>query len=380
MIELSPADQSLISVAAELAVDLGPLAEEMDRQARTPAPVLDRIAQTGLFGLVIPEEYGGQGASPIGNYWSIRALARTNAAAALTVVSHGLAAGSVVLAGSEDQKNRLLPDLASGRTLGALAMTEPEAGSDLAGLKTTAMPHETGPGFRLSGTKRYITNGGLAGLVVVLAADQGGKPPFDKSLYLVRSGAAGFTVGPPQDKLGFRAADTRELYFDRTELGPDDLLGRPGQGLMVVGRVMISSRLAVAALSLGLAETAFELARSYAKERRQFNRRLTDLGVIEARLADMAAEIAAARLLIEEGAWLQGLGKAAPRPPAQAAAMAKRVASDAAWSVASQALQIFGGAGYLTDRPLERLLREARLCQIIEGTNDIQRKIIAKHL
>jgi len=373
--ELSPSEKTMLESVRRFARErIEPVAAEIDRTAAFPAETVGRMAELGVFGLLIPEAYGGVFTSHLLYYSVVRELAGHCASHALTLLSHCLCAHLVATFGSEEQKRAHLPRLASGETLGAVCMTEPEAGSDLAAIRTFAQERDNV--YVVQGGKHFITNGGRADLLVVLACVSRQKTPFNQSLFLMEKSTEGVRIGRCEMKMGCRGADTRELFFDEVEVPAANLLGRKGQGMLQIAHAMETSRTAVASLSLGLAERAFRHARDYSKQRKQFGQTIGSFDAIRFYLAETATDMECARLLIQEAAELQRKGKRIVRQ----SSMAKLFATEMAFKAASRALQIHGGYGYMQSFPLERIFRDARLFTIVEGTNEIQRKIIAGHL
>jgi len=352
-----------------------PQARQWDREQSLPDEVIAELGQMGLMGILTPETYGGAGLGYLANAVVMEELARQDGGVALTVAAHnGLCLSHLNLAGSEAQKERYLPKLTSGEWVGAWALTEPECGSDAAALQTRA--ERDGDGWRLTGHKMFITNGARARVFVVMARTDPAAGPKGISAFLVERGDAGFSVGPKEDKLGMRCSDTVPLGLDGVYCGPEDLVGTLNMGYVDALRVLERGRVGIAALSVGLARGALEEALAYAKERKAFGRPLADHQAIQFMLADMAAEIEAARLMVFDAASALDRGEDARLK----ASVAKLYASEMATRVCLKAIQIYGGYGYTKDMPVERYLRDAKLCEIGEGSSEVQRMIIAKHL
>jgi len=340
-----------------------------------PNEVIAELGQMGLMGILTPETYGGAGLGYLANAVVMEELARQDGGVALTVAAHnGLCLSHLNLAGSEAQKERYLPKLTSGEWVGAWALTEPECGSDAAALQTRA--ERDGDGWRLTGHKMFITNGARARVFVVMARTDPSAGPKGISAFLVEREDAGFSVGPKEDKLGMRCSDTVPLDLDGVYCGPEDLVGTLNMGYVDALRVLERGRVGIAALSVGLARGALEEALAYAKERKAFGRPLAEHQAIQFMLADMAAEIEAARLMVFDAASALDRGEDARLK----ASVAKLYASEMATRVCLKAIQIHGGYGYTKDMPVERYLRDAKLCEIGEGSSEVQRIIIAKHL
>jgi len=352
-----------------------PQARQWDREQLLPNEVIAELGQMGLMGILTPETYGGAGLGYLANAVVMEELARQDGGVALTVAAHnGLCLSHLNLAGSEAQKERYLPKLTSGEWVGAWALTEPECGSDAAALQTRA--ERDGDGWRLTGHKMFITNGARARVFVVMARTDPSAGPKGISAFLVEREDAGFSVGPKEDKLGMRCSDTVPLDLDGVYCGPEDLVGTLNMGYVDALRVLERGRVGIAALSVGLARGALEEALAYAKERKAFGRPLAEHQAIQFMLADMAAEIEAARLMVFDAASALDRGEDARLK----ASVAKLYASEMATRVCLKAIQIHGGYGYTKDMPVERYLRDAKLCEIGEGSSEVQRIIIAKHL
>ena len=375
MIEPSSNEQATLETVKRFAAEhLAPAAFEVDEKAALPPETLRGMADLELFGLMIPETYGGIFNSHLLYYQVICELAKSCAAHAVTLISHCMCAHAISEFGSEYQKEKYLPSLSSGERLGGVCMTEKDAGSDLSAIETTA--RRQSDGYLLNGSKYFITNGGIAGIFIVLAATSESKTPFNKSLFIVDKDMEGVQAGKQENKMGVRGSDTRKMHFENVRVPEKNRLGKAGQGMPMISKAFETSRMATAAMALGLAEKGFQMALAYAKQRKQFGKSIARFGTIQNYLADMATETACARLLIEHAAAIQARGIGI----AKEAAMAKCFASEMACRVISEALQIHGGRGYIKEYDIERLLRDARLCTIIEGTNEIQRRIIAGYL
>lgn len=352
-----------------------PHVREWDEHSTFPADVVRKCGQMGLMGSIFPEEFGGAGYGYIEYALVIEELARVDPSVALIVAAHtSLCANHLYLAGTQEQKQKYLPKLASGEWLGSWSLTEPEAGSDAGGTKTTAIRDRDS--WVLNGSKTFTTNAHYAQLCVVMAVTDKAQDHHGISAFLVESGTPGFRPGKKEDKLGMRASDTGEVILTDCRVGADALLGTAGEGFVDALRVLDGGRISIAALSLGIAQGAFDAALKYSKQRKQFGRLISDFQAIQFKLADMATEIAAARLLVQRAAWLKDQG----RPVNQESAMAKLYASEIAVKAANEAVQIHGGYGFTKDYPVEKFYRDVKLMTIGEGTSEIQKMVIARQL
>jgi len=352
-----------------------PVAAKYDQSEEYPWDIMKIIAEAGLFGLFIPEEYGGMSVNVLNLCIATEELSRACGGIAVCYAASALGTFPIVLFGNDEQKKKYLPDLASGKKVAAFAITEPEAGSDASAIKTTAK--KAGDHYILNGLKHFITNGGDAQTYVVIAMTDKTKGARGASAFIVEKGAAGFTFGKKEDKFGIRASSTSELIFTDCKIPKENLLVKEGMGFIVTMRTFDMSRPGVAAQALGIAQGALELAVKYAKERHQFGKSISSFQGIQWMLADMATEVEAARALVYSTARMVDAGI---KDVAKESAMAKLFASDVAMKVAVDALQIFGGYGYMRDYPIEKYVRDAKITQIYEGTNQIQRNIIALQL
>jgi short/branched chain acyl-CoA dehydrogenase len=352
---------------------IAPVAEELDRTGRFPVELVREAADLGLLGIPLPSECGGAGADTVSYAVAIEELARVDSSFAITVAAHtSLGTMPIHLFGSDEQRERWLPALAAGERLGAFGLTEPEAGSDAGATRTTARLEDGS--WVIDGAKMFITNAGteLSGLVTITARTG----PDEISNLVVENGTPGYEQGPPLRKMGWKSSDTRELTFAGCRVPADHLLGARGRGLAQFLEILDGGRIGVAALGLGLAQGAFELALRYARERRQFGRPIAQFQAIQFKLADMATEIEAARNLVLKAAWLKDRG----RPFAHAAAVAKLYTGELARRAANEAVQIHGGYGYMDEFAVSRFYRDAKILEIGEGTNEIQRLVIARGL
>ncbi len=352
-----------------------PHVREWDEAQAFPDEVMGQIAALGFLGGFVPEEYGGAGLSTLEYVTMVEEMARIDPAVALSVAAHNsLCTGHVLLAGNEDQKQRYLPRLASGEWIGAWGLTEPQAGSDAAGTRATAVWNESGGHWVLNGNKTFNTNGARAQLAVVHAVTSPGKGSRGITAFAVETDRAGFQVGRKEDKLGCRASDTVELILDNVEVPPENVLGAPDEGFVDALRVLDSGRISIAALSVGLAQGALDACLAYVRERHQFDRPIGMFPAIQSKLVAMASEIRAGRCLMWKAAALKDAG----RNFKQAASMAKLYSSETAVRAAEQAVQIFGGYGFVKDYPVEKFYRDSKVCTIGEGTSEMQRLVISR--
>lgn len=349
-----------------------PVAAKYDQTEEYPWEIIKIIAQAGLFGLFIPETYGGMGINVLGLCLATEELSRACGGIAVCYAASALGTFPIVLFGNDAQKQKYLPDLASGKKVAAFAVTEPEAGSDASAIKTTAK--KAGDYYILNGLKHFITNGGDAETYIVIAMTDKTRGARGASAFIVEKGAPGFSFGKKEDKFGIRASSTSELIFTDCKIPKENLISKEGMGFVVTMRTFDMSRPGVAAQALGIAQGALDLAVKYAKERHQFGKSISSFQGIQWMIADMATEIEAARGLVYSTARMVDAGITSV---SKESAMAKMYASDVAMKVSVDALQIFGGYGYMKDYPIEKYVRDAKITQIYEGTNQIQRNIIA---
>jgi alkylation response protein AidB-like acyl-CoA dehydrogenase len=354
------------------------VAAELDRDQRFPYDLVAELAELGLMGMTIPEEYGGSGADTILYVMAVEEVSRACASTGITLAAHvSLGTTPIFLFGTDEQKRKYLPALCSGEKLAAFGLTEPEAGSDAGGTKTRAV--KDGDGYVVNGRKIYITNGSVAGTVVFTAVTTPGTGVKGISAFIAEKGMPGFAPGTREKKLGHRASDTVELMFEDLRLPKSQLLdpsGREGQGFKQFMITLDGGRISIGAMSLGIAQASLDAAMKYAKERKQFGKSIAEFQAIQLLLAEMATDLEAARLLVYATARLKDTGA----PFTRYAAMAKLKASTVAMRAADCAVQIHGGAGYMTDHPVERYFRDAKLMEIGEGTSQIQKLIIAREL
>jgi len=352
---------------------VSPVAEELDREHRFPYELVAELAGLGLMGMTIPEEYGGGGSDTVSYAIAVEELTRIDSSVAITVAAHtSLGTMPIFLFGNAEQKREWLPDLASGRKLAAFGLTEPGAGSDAAASRTRAELRDGE--WVINGSKIFITNAGTDISACVTITALTGEDEI--SNLIVPNGTPGYEISPPMRKLGWRASDTRELSFKDCRVPEGNLLGERGQGFRQFLEILDGGRISVAAMGVGLAQGAYDLAFRYAQEREQFGKKIASFQAIQFQLADMAVEIEAGRNLVYKTAWLKDEG----RPFAKEAAMAKLYTGELSHRIVNQALQIHGGYGFMEESAISRLYRDQKILEIGEGTNEVQRMVIAKHL
>ena len=356
--------------------EIGPHVMAWDEAQRFPSEIVPRLAELGLLGIQFPEKYGGAAMSAVEYCICIEEIARVDPSVALLVAAHnGLCAAQIHMFGTEAQRERFLTPLASGQMLGAWGLTEPTAGSDAAGTRTTAV--QDGEHWVLNGAKTFITHGSVAGVMVAMAVTDRARGNRGISAFIVPRGTPGMSPGKKENKLGLRASDTSEVVFQDCRVPLDHLLGEAGQGFINAMQVLDAGRIGIAALSVGLAQGAYEAARKYAKERRQFGQPIASFQAIQWKLADMATRIEAGRLLTYRAAFLKDRGVARTT---RESSMAKLYASEMAVRAAEECVQIHGGYGFTKDYPAEKFFRDVKLMTIGEGTSEIQRLVIARQL
>jgi alkylation response protein AidB-like acyl-CoA dehydrogenase len=355
--------------------EVKPHAREWDEKAEFPWPVVRKLGPLGLMGISVPEAYGGAGMGALGAAVIMEEIARGDGSLALTVGSHnGLGTSHILRSGTEAQKRRWLPALASGEKLAAWGLTEPGSGSDAAGMASTAV--RRGDRWILNGSKTFITQGTVGDVFVVLAKTDPALRQRGITAFVLEKGAKGFTQKPIHAKLGMRSSDTAELHMEDVEVPDEDRLGGVNEGFLDALRILERGRIGMGALALGLARGALEEARAYARERRAFGKPIADFQGISFLLADMATDVAASRLLVHRAAALCDAGE----PFAKEAAMAKLFASEAAMRSTTRAIQVHGGYGYTREFPVERYFRDAKLTEIGEGTSEVQRIVISREI
>jgi short-chain 2-methylacyl-CoA dehydrogenase len=352
---------------------IAPVAEELDREKRFPYELVAELGELGIMGMTIPEEYGGAGTDTVSYAIAVEELTRIDSSVAITVAAHhSLGTLPIYYFGNEEQRRQWLPDLASGRTLAAFGLTEPNAGSDAGATRTTARLE--GGEWVVDGAKMFITNAGtdISACVTITArtADD------EISNVIVPNGTPGYVISAPMSKLGWRASDTRELSFQGARVPEENLVGPRGQGFQQFLEILDGGRISVAAMGVGLAQGCYDLAYAYAKEREQFGRPISKFQSVQEKLVDIATEVEAARNLVYKAAWEKDQG----RDFGRTAAMAKLYSGELSHRAANWSLQIHGGYGFMDEYPISRLYRDQKILEIGEGTNEVQRMVIARHL
>jgi hypothetical protein len=356
--------------------EIAPHVMEWDEAAHFPTELLPKLGEMGLMGVIFPEQYGGAGLGYVEYATVIEELARVDGSVGLFVAAHNsLCSNHIYKFGTEEQKKKYLVPLAQGRKLGAWSLTEPEAGSDAGGTRTTAV--REGEEWILNGSKTFTTNGSYADVCVAMAVTDKSKESHGISAFILEKGMAGFRPGKKENKLGMRASDTSEVIFSDCRVSNCQLLGPLGEGFISSLKVLDGGRISIAALGLGMAQGALDAATDYAKHRKQFGKSIAEFQAIQFKLADMATQVEAARLLVYQAAWLADQkGTRYTRE----SSMAKLFASEVAVRVANECVQIHGGYGFIKDYPAEKYYRDVKLCTIGEGTSEIQRLVIARQL
>lgn len=355
--------------------EVAPGAEERDEQEEFPLSLWKKCGELGLAGITFPEEYGGVGADYISYAITIEELSRADASLGVTISAHSsLCANPIYKFGSEEQKQKYLVPLATGEKMGAFGLTESMAGSDASGTRTTAV--RDGNEYIINGSKIFITNGYYADTYVITAQMDKSKGNKGICAFILEKGMPGFTFGKKEKKMGIRSSATYELIFDNVRVPAENLLGEEGQGFKIAMVTLDYGRIGIAAQALGIAQGAYEQALKYSKERSQFGKTLSEFQATQFKLADMAIQIEAARLLVYQACYMADAGK----PLSKYSAMAKVFAAETANRVATQAVQILGGYGYTRDYPVERMMRDAKITEIYEGTSEIQRIVIAGNI
>ena len=374
--ELTPEQREIRAAARDFAeAELGDKIAPYDERHEFPREIVARLGPLGFLGVLVPEEYGGAGLDYVSYALVVEQLCRGDASVGITMWAHNsLCANHLALFASEAQKRTLLPRLASGETLGAWGLTEPGSGSDAAALRTRA--EERDGGWVLNGSKAFITNASVAGIAVVMARTDPEKKARGISAFVLEKGTPGFSAGRPYRKLGLHASDTAELILEDARVDAGSLVGKRGMGFVQCLQVLEGGRIAMAAMAVGIAQAAIDQAVKYMRQRTAFGKTLAEFNGLQGMIADLATEVEVARLLTLRAAWLKDQG----RPAMHAAAMAKVFASEAAMRAATKAVQVHGGAGYITEFPVERIFRDAKLTEIGEGTSEIQRMVIAREI
>jgi alkylation response protein AidB-like acyl-CoA dehydrogenase len=373
---LTEDQKSIQKIARKIAEEkVVPVRAELDETGEFPWAIMKNCAETGLFGASIPEEYGGLGGGSFENCIVVEELSKACLGVSVSYAASLLGAYPILLGGSEEQKKKYLSQIASGKRLGAFGLTEANAGSDAQGIRTEAK--KVGDEYILNGTKQWITNGGEADIYTVIAMTDKSKGGRGATAFILEKGMEGFTFGKKENKLGIRASATRELVFQDCKVPKENVIGREGMGFILTMRTFDRTRPGIGAQAVGLADSALGAAVQYAKEREQFDRKIISFQAIQHMLADMAIQVEAARALVYAVArYIDSM----PRDFSKVSAMSKVFPSDVAMKVVIDALQVFGGYGYMKEYPIEKMMRDAKILQIYEGTNQIQRNIIALEL
>jgi len=374
--QLTPEQQEVRALARDFAErEVAPVIHHFDETQEFPREILTKLGATGLLGALVPEEYGGAALDYVSYALAVEELNRVDASVGITMWAHNsLCTNHIALFGSREQKGKYLPRLAKGEALGAWGLTEPGSGSDAAAMRSRATAD--GDHFVLNGSKAFITNAGVAEVTVAMAITDPARGSKGISAFILDRGLPGFTVGKPYRKLGLHASNTAELHFDNVRVPATALCGEAGQGFVNTMQVLEGGRIAMAAMAVGLAQGALDEAVKYMKQRSAFGKTLAELNGLQGMIADIGTEVEAARLLMLRAAALKDSGK----PAKVAASMAKVFASEVAMKAATKSLQIHGGAGYITEFPIERIFRDAKLTEIGEGTSEIQRMVIAREI
>jgi butyryl-CoA dehydrogenase len=366
----------IIDLCREIAKEkILPVRAELDEKEEFPWGIMKVLADAGLFGIYIPEKYGGLGGGNLDNCLAVEELSKVCIGVSVTFAASGLGCYPILLFGNEEQKQKYLPQIASGKKLAAFGITEPEAGSDASAIRTTA--RRDGDYYILNGTKQWITNGGEAEIYSIIAKTDKERGARGASAFIVEKGTPGFDFGKKEKKLGIRASATRELIFDDCKVHKNNLLAKEGMGFIVAMKTFDQTRPGIAAQAVGLAQGALNEAIAYARERKTFGKPIIGHQAVQHMLADMATEIEAARALTYAAARYADSGA---KDIAKFASMAKLFASDVCMKVTVDVVQIFGGYGYMRDYPVEKMMRDAKILQIYEGTNQIQRNVIGQFL
>jgi alkylation response protein AidB-like acyl-CoA dehydrogenase len=369
---LTETQQEIQNLARQIAQEkVKPVRAELDEKEEFPWEIMKVLAQSDLFGVYIPEEYGGLGGGAFENCLAVEELSRACIGVSVSFAASGLGAYPILLFGSEEQKKKYLPQIASGERLAAFGLTEAGAGSDAGGTRTTAVLD--GNEYVINGTKQWITNGGEAEIYTVIAMTNPAKGSRGASAFIVEKGTPGFSFGKKEKKMGIRASATRELVFENCRIPKENLLSKEGMGFLVAMKTLDKSRPGIGAQAVGLAQGAIDECVEYARERRQFDQPIISFQAIQHMLADMDTQTEAARALVYSVARYIDSD---PKDVSKASAMAKLFASDVAMKVTVDAVQIMGGYGYMREYPVEKMMRDAKILQIYEGTNQIQRNVI----
>jgi len=374
--QLNDEQQQLRKSVREFAErEIAPHVLEWDEASRFPMETEKELGKMGLLGVIFPSEYGGAGMGYIEYVIAIEELSRVDGSVGIIVAAHtSLCSNHIFLAGNETQKQKYIPKLATGEFIGAWGLTEPNSGSDAGGARCSAV--RKGDRWVLNGTKTFITNGSYADVYVVVAVTDKAARTHGLSAFLVEKGTKGFRPGKKENKLGLRASDTAELIFEDCEIPAENLLGHEGEGFVDAMRILDGGRISIASLGLGMAQGAYESAVKYSKQRKQFGKAISEFQAIQWKLADMATEIDAARLLTLRAAWMKDNAMKSTLE----SSMAKLYTSEVAVRAANEAVQIHGGYGFIKDYPAEKFYRDVKLCTIGEGTSEIQRMVISRQI
>ncbi len=355
--------------------EIAPNVMKWDEPGTFPLEIVKELGKLGLMGTIFPTEYGGAGMGYVEYVTAVEELSRVDGSVGIIVAAHtSLCSNHIFIAGNEEQKQKYIPKLASGEFIGAWGLTEPGAGSDAGGARCSAVRRRKN--WVLNGTKTFITNGGYADVAVVVAVTDKTAHTHGLSAFVVEKGTPGFRAGKKENKLGLRASDTSELIFEDCEIPAENLLGHEGEGFIDAMKVLDGGRISIAALGLGMAQGAYEAALNYSKERKQFGKPISEFQAIAFKLADLATEIDAARLLTHRAAAMKDAGMKTTLE----SSMAKLYTSEVAVKCANEAVQIHGGYGFIKDYPAEKFYRDVKLCTIGEGTSEIQRLVIARQI
>ena len=355
--------------------EIMPIARKLDEEEKFPTELVKQMGELGLMGINVPKKYGGSGLDMVAYATAVMGLARADASVAITMAAHtSLGTMPILLHGSEEQKKTYLPKLASGEVIGAFGLTEPEAGSDAGSTKTMAV--KQGDDYVVNGGKIFITNAGKAGLLSFTSQIEHEGKLLGIGAFVIPTATAGLEIGPKEKKMGWRASDTRQLFFHNMKIPASAMLGEPTDGFRTFLKTLTSGRISVGALAVGTAQGAYERALQYSTEREAFGRPINNFQSVSFKLADMATDIEASKLLIYHAAWMKDQNKDIVKE----AAMAKLFASETAMRVATDAIQIHGGYGYVKEYDVERYFRDAKILEIGEGTSEIQRLIISREI
>jgi len=355
--------------------EVEPLAQEIDLSGNFPNELVAQMGELGLLGIPVPEEYGGGGMDTVAYAMAVMELAKVDASVAITMAAHtSLGTMPIVLAGSDEQKQKFVPDLASGKILGSFGLTEPGAGSDAGSTQTKAV--KDGDEYVINGGKIFITNAGVAGLISLTTQiiEDGEKKGI--GAFIAPMDTPGMTIAPKERKMGWRASDTRQIFFKDMRIPAENMIGRPAEGFRTFLKTLIGGRISVAALAVGTAEGAYKKALAYSMEREAFGKSIHKFQAVSFKLADMATQIEAAKLLVYHVAWMKDQGKRVLKE----AAMAKLFASEIAMDITTEAIQVHGGYGYVHEYDVERFFRDAKVLEIGEGTSEVQRMVIAREI